>query len=57
MMKMFDEETRGYRAVKKENQLLQRRKRVFDDERNLDRRSERKKMKRVRPADSFNGEG
>ncbi len=55
-MKMYDEETRGYRAVKKENQLLQRRKRVFDDERNLDRRSDRKKTKRIRQVDSFNEE-
>lgn len=55
-MKIFDEETRGYRAVKKENQLLQRRKRVFDDERNLDRRMDRKKTKRVRHTDQFTEE-
>jgi hypothetical protein len=56
MMKNYDDEFQGYRALKKEAQLFQKKKRPsFDDEFRISRKQDKKRDRRPRKNDDFDG--
>lgn len=55
-MKNYDDEFQGYRALKKEAQLFQKKKRPsFDDEFRISRKQDKKRDRRPRKNDDFDG--